>query len=77
MPNITLRVDEEIIKKVRKIAIDRNTTMTAMIREFLQSEVEKMEIRKELAIKELEETFQQFSRDFGPRTWTREELHGR
>lgn len=35
MPNITLRVDEEIIKKVRKIAIDKDTTLTAMIREYL------------------------------------------
>jgi len=37
MPNITLSVDVDIIKKVRKIAIDKNTTLTAMIREFLTS----------------------------------------
>ena len=35
MPNITLSVDEEIIKKVRKIAVDKNTTLTEMVREFL------------------------------------------
>ena len=27
--NITLSIDEEIMKKVRKIAIDKNTTLTA------------------------------------------------
>ena len=37
MPNITLNVEEEVIKKVRKIAIDRNTTLTAMVREYLHS----------------------------------------
>jgi hypothetical protein len=77
MPNITFRVDEEIVKKVRKIAIDRNTTLTAMIRDYLQSEVKKMEAHRELALKELEDIFQRFSRDMGPRIWTREELHDR
>jgi hypothetical protein len=38
MTNITLSVDEQIVKKVRKIAIDQNTTLTAMVREYLQSE---------------------------------------
>ena len=37
MPNITLSVDDDIVKRVRKIAIDKNTTLTAMIREFLTS----------------------------------------
>lgn len=35
MSNITLSVNDEIIKKVRKIAIDKNTTLTAMVRNFL------------------------------------------
>ena len=37
MPNITLSVDDDTVKKVRKIAIDKNTTLTAMVREFLIS----------------------------------------
>ena len=28
--NITLSIDEGIVKKVRKIAIDKDTTLTAM-----------------------------------------------
>ena len=35
--NITLSIDEEIVKKVRKIALDRDTTLTAMVREYLTS----------------------------------------
>ncbi len=35
MSNITLKVDDEIIRKVRKIAIDKNTTLTQMVREYL------------------------------------------
>ena len=33
--NITLNIDEEIVKKVRKIAIDKDTTLTAMVRDYL------------------------------------------
>ena len=31
---ITVNIDEEIIKKVRKIAIDKDTTLTAMARDY-------------------------------------------
>ena len=34
---ITVTVDDEIVKKVRKIAVDKNTTLTAMVREYLTS----------------------------------------
>ena len=37
MSNITLSVDDEIIKKIRKIAIGKNTTLTAMVRDYLTS----------------------------------------
>jgi predicted nucleic acid-binding protein len=40
MPSITLTVDEAIIKKVRKIAVDKSTTLTEMVREFLKSVAE-------------------------------------
>ena len=33
--NITLNIDEDIVKKVRKIAIDKDTTLTAMVRDYL------------------------------------------
>lgn len=37
MKNITLSVESEVIKKVRKIAIDRDTTLTALVMDFLRS----------------------------------------
>jgi hypothetical protein len=30
MPNITLSIDDEIIKKAHKIAVEKNRTLTAM-----------------------------------------------
>jgi hypothetical protein len=77
MPNITLHVDEEIIRKVRKIAVDRNTTLTEMVREYLARLSEESTLQAELALRELEEAFTLYGRDMGHRTWTREELHER
>ena len=77
MPNITLSVDGETIKKVRKVAIDRNTTLTAMVREFLQSVAAREQTEKRRMVRELKQTFGKYSRDMGARTWTREDLHER
>jgi DNA-directed RNA polymerase subunit F len=77
MPNITLSVDEEIIKKVRKIAIDKNTTLTAMVREYLTSVSTRDAQKKNEAIKKLQKSFKTISRDMGRRKWTRETLYER
>jgi hypothetical protein len=77
MPNITLSVEEDVIKKVRKIAVERNTTLTAMVRDFLKSVAGRDEAERQRAIEKLERSFREMSRDMGERTWTREELHER
>lgn len=77
MPNITLSVDDEILKKARKIAIDKNTTLTEMIREYLKVIVKRSSTERDRAVKALERSFRKHSRDMGPRTWTRESLYDR
>ena len=77
MSNITLSVDDDVIKKVRKIAIDKNTTLTAMIREFLISVSTRDTQEKNDAVRTLQNSFKTISRDMGQRTWTREDLHER
>jgi hypothetical protein len=77
MPNITLSVDDEVIKKVRKVAVDKNTTLTTMVREFLQSVADSDAAEKKQAIRKLQKSFQGLSRDMGTRTWTRDDLYER
>jgi len=75
MPNITLRVDEDVIKRVRRIAVDRNTTLTQMVRDYLVS-IARMDSPEKLrAVRQLEGTFRKYSRDMGKRNWTREALY--
>ena len=75
--NITLSVDDEVVKRVRKIAIDQDTTLTAMVREYLQSVARRGEAETAKGVERLDRTFERHSRHMGPRTWTREELHER
>ena len=74
---ITLNIDEEILKKVRKIAIDKDTTLTAMVRDYLTSIASGDTAARKADADKLMETFEKVSRDMGPRTWTREELYDR
>ena len=76
MPNITLSVDEETIKKVRKIAVDKHTTLTAMVREFLQS-VADSSAERQMTLDKLHKSFRELSRDMGPRSWERDDLYER
>lgn len=77
MPNITLSIDEDIVKKVRKIAVDKNTTLTAMVREYLKSVAECDRPARERALRDLHSSFKKLGRDMGRKTWKRDDLHER
>jgi metal-responsive CopG/Arc/MetJ family transcriptional regulator len=75
--NITLSIDEDLVRKVRKIAIDRNTTLTQMVRDYLKEVSRRGDLEKHQALIELEATFDECSGLMGERRWTRNELHER
>ncbi len=77
MPNITLTVDDEVIRKVRKIAVDRRTTLTELVRNYLTRLSEEEGMQREIFASEVEDGFKRYSRDMGQRTWTRDQLHER
>jgi len=51
MPNITFSLDVETIKKVRKIALEKDTTLTALVRDFLSSVAKRDEQKKKTALR--------------------------
>ncbi len=77
MPNITLNVDEKTIRKVRKIAVDKNTTLTEMVRKYLKSVAESDLPARDRMVGELQASIKSYSRKMGKRKWTREQLHER
>ena len=75
--NITLSIDEEIVKKVRRIAMDKDTTLTAMVREYLTSVANSDAVDRKEQVARLMRSVEISSRDMGPRTWTRDDLYDR
>lgn len=77
--NITLSLDEKLVKEVRKIAIERDTTLTGMVRDYLEQIATDNAARgRERREREaLDRSFEQFQFKVGKRTWKRADLHVR
>jgi predicted transcriptional regulator len=79
--NITLSLPDDLVKRVRKIAVDRDTTLTQLVREYLaavaassDSVVAERKRREQAA---LERTFKNYQFTLGKRTWKRQDLYDR
>ena len=77
MPNITIAAEDDILVKVRKLAVERHTTLTAMVREILQRLAAREDSRTEEVIAQLQESFDASNVVVGNLTWQREDLHAR
>jgi hypothetical protein len=77
--NITLSLDEKLVRDLRKLAIDRDTTLTGLVREYLEKLAAENATsgRKRREIEALERGFKQFQFRVGKRTWKREDLYER
>jgi len=77
MANLTLSIEPEVVKKVRRIALERNTTLTGMVRDYLKQVASSDEEARRRAADHLEDSFKKYSRNFGPRDWKRDDLYDR
>ena len=75
--NVTMAINEDLLKKARKIAIEKNTTLTALIRKHLESLVEQEEQNRARIVSELVELLDHSNAVIGRKTWNREDLHER
>ena len=77
MPNLTMTIDEDLLRKTRKLAVERNTTVTALVREYLRRLAAKEEESVEQVIHQRSRCFNDRGTVVGNRTWKREDLHER
>lgn len=77
MANLTLSIDKNLLKRARLLALEHDTTVNAMIRDFLEREVSKYNKSAESSIEVLEKLFSETQVPLGKITWTRDELHER
>lgn len=74
--NLTLSMDEDLLHKARMVCQKRKTTLTQVIRDYLEKLVKQDDEYME-ASKFIEEKMKQRPIWVGKKTWTREELHER
>jgi hypothetical protein len=76
MKNITLSVEEDVLDTVRRYAAERNSSINALVREYLTN-VARHEDRARKARVRLRKLSEQSQGRLGQKTWTRQDLHER
>ena len=77
--NLTLSLDDKLIKKVRKIAVERDTTLTGIVRDYLEklAAEDAASGRRRREREALERSFERYHFKVGERTWKRADLYAR
>jgi hypothetical protein len=75
MANLTLTIDEDVLRRARIRAIEQKTSVNAVVREFLESYAGIDDAERALA--EFIELAKKSTASSGPegRTWTREDIY--
>lgn len=76
MTNVTIAVDEELLKQARIRALEQGTSVNALLREYLEEYVG-LRNRRAKAVEELLAISKRSRSRRGNRSWTRDELHER
>ena len=76
MKNVTLSIDEEVLSAVRKFAAERNSSVNALVREFLTS-IAQREDRAKKARQRIRELSEDSRARIGSKSWSRDDLHAR
>jgi plasmid stability protein len=77
MSNLTLTIDDELLKRARIRALEQDTSVNALVREYLEGLAG--QAKSQDAIRAVLELAERSDSGSGPggRTWTRDELYER
>ncbi len=77
--NVTLTLDDDLVKKVRRVAVEHDTTLTAMIRSYLEqvASEDAASGRSRRQREALERSFERHNFNIGKRKWKRPDLYER
>ena len=73
--NITMAIDENLLKRARKAAMGKNKSLNALIRKYLEHLAEAEEKKKKKNIEALQTLFNRSTAVVGSKIWRREELY--
>ena len=76
MANLTITVDDEVLRRARIRALERGVSVNALLRDYLEAFTGSRGSRAR-AVSSLLELAERTTSGRGERTWTRDELHER
>lgn len=76
MQSLTLAIEEDVLLAARKLAVDRNTTVNQLVRDYL-AEVVATGDRRRIAREWIKQSMREKTVRVEARTWTRNELYER
>ena len=76
LPTVFVVEDDALLRAARKIALDRDTSVNNLIREYLESLVSASS-EQDAALMQVEEFFRAKPYAMGQKNWTRADLHER
>ena len=72
--NLTLTVDADLLKRARKLALDHDTSVNQLVRDYLTDLVGESDQAAE-AVDALRKIWKKSRYSIGNRSWTREDLY--
>ena len=77
MSNVTLNIQDDVLRKARKMAAERNTTLSDLVGDSLRELAARDKDKTEETIAALRDSFDAGEIRVGRRSWTREDLHAK
>jgi hypothetical protein len=76
MRNVTLSVEDDVLRAARRYAAERETSVNGLVREFLR-DLAAREDRARQARQQIRRLARRSRAELGPKAWTRDDLHAR
>jgi hypothetical protein len=77
MANITMSIEDSLLKRARRAAMERDASLSDLFRSFLGELVEREEAKRGYLADELDKLFAESAASSQGLRWTRDELHER
>jgi hypothetical protein len=74
--NLTITIDDDVLKRARMRALEEDTSVNAVVRSFLEAYAGRAE-RRQAAIEDLIALSREAQSARGGASWTRDDLHER
>jgi predicted transcriptional regulator len=76
MANITLKIEDELLEKARRLAFRKKTSINAIVKQRLDEFVSG-DLNRDATLRGLDAFYKRSKARVGKRTWTKDEIHER